>query len=164
MYTEWWSLLCKWAVGSESFSNVERLNVSYSHKKLKRKMSVGCWNHWYDAIKKWKAGIKIYLPWCWMPCLWISCCIRWWHDSSDSIWTKIKHLPCFTGWYRTPLSWHWQENKEEWAATSLCALLSTQWNPGDIGEKADQGQWEGWWAQQGKLKRCTCVISSLAPA
>lgn len=58
-YIQWWSLLCKWAVGSESFSNVERLNVSYSHKKLKRKMSVGCWNHWYETIKKWKAGINV---------------------------------------------------------------------------------------------------------
>lgn len=75
-------------------------------------MSVGCWNHLYDVIKKWKAGIKVNLLWCCMPCLWISCCIRWWRDHSNSVWTKIKHLPwsfqAGTG-AKSPLSWHWQE-------------------------------------------------------
>lgn len=57
-----------------------------------------------------------------------------------------------------------RRTKEELTTTNLCALLSTQWNIGDIGEKADQEQWEGWWAQQGELKRFTNVSCSVAPA
>lgn len=146
--TECWSLLCRWSVGNESFSNVERLNASYSHKKLKR--SVGCWNHLYGAIKKWKAG-------CCMLCLWITCCITWWCDHSEPVWTKIKHVPRFRGWYRSEISTFLTLTREELKKNELpqvfvhcSAHIAMLWH-----------WWEGWPGAVGRLVGSTRTVEEV---